>query len=101
MVMQSHRSATADLQLSDEERSTLVWALEAARAVLLGDPDARVLLADPTVEAEVLDDLADRLVLLGQATHSDRSRSDLTPNAASDRGVSHPNLPPGENCALR
>ena len=72
MVKQSLRSETAALHLSDDERSTLVWALEVAHAVLLGDPDVSVLLADPTVDAEILDDLADRLVLLGQTPQTHR-----------------------------
>lgn len=54
------------LHLSDAERATLVWALEVARALLLSDPDAAVLLADPPVGEAILDDLADRLVLAGQ-----------------------------------
>jgi hypothetical protein len=77
MVKQSLRSETATLHLSDAERSTLVWALEVAHAILLGDPEVSVLLTDPTVEAEVLDDLADRLVLLGQVIPSNCSRSAL------------------------
>jgi hypothetical protein len=101
MVKQSHRSATAGLHLSDDERSTLVWALEVARAVLLGDPDVSVLLADLTVEAEVLDDLADRLVLLGQAAQTDRPCSEARPGDASDSSINHPNLPLGDNRELR
>ena len=101
MVKQSRRSATAGLHLSDDERSTLVWALEVAHAVLLGDPDVSVLLADATVEAEVLDDLADRLVLLGQAAQTDRPCSEARPGDASDSSNSQPNLPLGENRELR
>ena len=101
MVKQSHRSATAGLHLSDDERSTLVWALEVAHAVLLGDPDVSVLLADPTVDAEVLDDLADRLVLLGQTAQTDRPCSEARPGFAVDSSSSHPDLPLGENRGLR
>jgi hypothetical protein len=100
IVTQSLRSETAALLLSDEERLTLVWALEVAHAMLLGDPDVSVLLADPPVEAKVLDDLADRLVLLGQAIRSNCSRLELLPGGASDRGIGHPNLLIGENRAL-
>jgi len=66
MVKQSNPLASQSLRLSDEERSALIWALELARALLLGDPDIRVLLTDPTVSPEVLDELADCLVLAGQ-----------------------------------
>ena len=101
MVRQSLRSETAALHLSDDERSTLVWALEVAHAVLLGDPDVSVLLADPTVNAEVLDDFADRLVLIGQAAQTDHPCSEARPGEAFDSSNSHINLPIGENRGLR
>jgi hypothetical protein len=58
-------TATA-IDFTDAERSTLLWALEIARALRLGDPDVGVLLADRSISAETLDELADRLVDTGQ-----------------------------------
>lgn len=65
MTRASHRDNVAR-HFSDPERAALLWALEVARATLLGDPDVAVLLADPPVGEAILDDLADRLVLAGQ-----------------------------------
>jgi len=66
MVKRLNLVPSKSLHLSDLERSGIVWAIEVARAILLRDPDVAVLLADPAVSAELLDDLADRLVLTGQ-----------------------------------
>jgi hypothetical protein len=65
MTRASHRESLT-LHVSAPERAALIWALEVARALLLGDPDVAVLLADPPVGEAILDDLADRLVLAGQ-----------------------------------
>ena len=55
------------IELSEAERSALVWAIEVARAVRLGDADVRVLLADWSVSVQLLDNLADRLVSMGKS----------------------------------
>lgn len=65
MKTPNFHAATA-VELSVEERSALLWALEVAHALRLGDPDVQVLLADRSISAESLDALADRLVLTGQ-----------------------------------
>ena len=52
-------------ELTTDERSTLVWALEVARATLLGDEDLPVLLTDESVSPAALDRLADGLFLAG------------------------------------
>lgn len=49
--------------MTNEERSALVWALEAGRALLLGDPNLSVLAAEDEVSPDLLDQLADRLFL--------------------------------------
>ena len=51
--------------LTDDERVALVWALEAGRAVLLGDPDLQLLARETAVRPDLLDQLADRLFLAG------------------------------------
>ena len=51
--------------LTDDERVALVWALEAGRAVLLGDPDLKLLARETAVRPDLLDHLADRLFLAG------------------------------------
>ncbi len=52
-------------ELAADERSTLVWALEAARATLLRDQDLPALLAEESVSPAALDRLADDLFLAG------------------------------------
>ncbi|MBI4496639.1 MAG: hypothetical protein HY689_01910 [Chloroflexi bacterium] len=59
------RADTYLVTLTNDERSMLIWALEAGRALLLGDPDLAVLAADDQMDVEVLDDLADRLFVAG------------------------------------
>jgi hypothetical protein len=56
----------ANIDRDNHQIDALNQAIEVARAILLRDPDVAVLLADPAVSAELLDDLADRLVLTGQ-----------------------------------
>ena len=63
-----HRPTETSLTLSEADRAALIWALEVGRALLLGDPDVRILLADPPVSAYRLDELADRVVLLGNCS---------------------------------
>ncbi len=53
-------------ELTTAERSTLVWALEVARATLLRDQDLPVLLAEESVSPAALDRLADDLFLAGR-----------------------------------
>lgn len=50
-------------RLTADERSALVWAVEVARASLLGDRGLKMLLAEKTVSPVVLDNLADCLFL--------------------------------------
>ena len=50
-------------RLTADERSALVWAVEVARASLLGDRGLKALLAEKTVDPIVLDNLADSLFL--------------------------------------
>ncbi len=52
-------------ELTTDERSTLVWALEVARATLLADQDLPVLLAEESVSPAALDLTADGLFLAG------------------------------------
>ncbi len=52
-------------ELTTDERSTLVWALEVARATLLRDQDLPALLAEESVSPSTLDRLADGLFLAG------------------------------------
>lgn len=56
------RSPRRTLTVSDHEWSLLLWALEVAHADLCAEPNVAVLLADPTISADLLDALADRLV---------------------------------------
>ena len=62
------RFTDLSFELSESDRSALLWALEVGHALLLGDRDVVVLLAEPEVNAEHLDELADRLFLLKQPT---------------------------------
>jgi hypothetical protein len=64
--MEVHSNAQGYLvELTNTERSALVWALEAGRALLLGDPNLAVLAAEDAVRPDLLDDLTDRLFLAG------------------------------------
>ena len=59
------------VELSDDERSALVWALELGRALLRREPNLCLLAAEEAVSAEVLDGLADRLFLAGGTRAAD------------------------------
>ena len=52
-------------ELSDDERMALAWAAEAGRALLLDDPDVSILTREAAISADLLDRLADALVLAG------------------------------------
>ena len=52
-------------ELTDDERMALAWAVEAGRALLLGDPDVRLLTCGAAVSTDDLDLLADELVRAG------------------------------------
>lgn len=52
-------------ELTDDERMALAWAAEAGRALLLDDPDLWVLTREAAISADLLDRLADALVLAG------------------------------------
>ncbi len=56
------------VELTSDERSALVWALEAGRALLLGDPNLAILAAEDAVRPDLLDDLTDRVFLAGCRT---------------------------------
>jgi hypothetical protein len=53
------------VELTADERSALIWALEVARALILFDDGIYTLLAEDTVTPEALDHLADRLFVAG------------------------------------
>jgi hypothetical protein len=50
-------------ELTTVERAALIWATEVGRAVLLRDPDLDLLARERAVRAELLDELADALVV--------------------------------------
>jgi len=52
-------------ELSDDERLALAWAAETGRALLLDDTDGGLLLREAAARADLLDRLADELVLAG------------------------------------
>ncbi len=52
-------------ELNDDERLALAWAAEAGRALLLDDPDLSILAREAAISADLLDRLADALVLAG------------------------------------
>lgn|GEM_PF-3443808 len=58
------------IEFSAEERSALIWALEVSRALLAFGPNLHVLLTDQTITDRFLDDLADRLFVVGCAKES-------------------------------
>ena len=58
-------SPRCQLALTPEERSTLIWALEVGRALLLRDPNLSVLAAEEAIGISLLDQLADRLFVAG------------------------------------
>jgi hypothetical protein len=61
------------VELTDAERAALAWAAETGRALLLGDPDISLLTRETAFGAELLDRLADHLVLAGiRPAHPDR-----------------------------
>ena len=62
MVNHLIQSPNRTLTVSDHEWSVLLWALEVAHADLCAERNVAVLLADPTISADLLDALADRLV---------------------------------------
>jgi len=56
---------TDRVELTDDERSALAWAVETGRALLLADPELDLLAREAAISAELLDRLADALVLAG------------------------------------
>lgn len=76
------------VELTNDERSALVWALEVGRALLLDDPDLAVLAAEKALSAALLDDLADRLFLMGATPDTDAAPVDrLAPGERSPAGA--------------
>ena len=73
MSEQAVSNASYSIKLTAAERSAVIWALEVSRAVLVGNPHLPILLADETMTPQLLDDLADRLVLA-----RDGKRADVT-----------------------
>jgi hypothetical protein len=89
-VTRVRESTSLTLDLTDAERATLVWAVEVAYALRSGNPEVEILLGDPAISTERLDELADRLVLLGKSsgtapTESSAMLSVLDPRLATDQ----------------
>ncbi len=66
-------------ELTDDERMALAWATEAGRALLLGDPDVSILTREAAISADLLDRLADALVLAGMPARPAAGNCRLAP----------------------
>lgn len=66
MRVQRHDGGTYRAELTADERTALLWAVEVGRAVLLRDPDLHILARERAISPELLDELADSLALAGR-----------------------------------